>query len=1044
MAQACLDRLRLVVRVNNSHEVSYPLELGSYTLGSNSSCMIRLEGSDIEDIHAALSISTSHGFSVENLAQKNPILRDGVPVEGKQVLGAGEVLTLGSYEIRLKELEPPVETAVLNVSAGARDFVKKLLIQLRRGLPGYDDLLEQLAPIVSPTEARTAQHAVRQGTRALMWSLILLTVLQLGSALLPAGDPNLSGLLYDLAGAGFLAASLFLVSYYRVNIAGRTLIPLLWFLRFCEPPMGDWYAYPHFLWVVGDLSVALAVGLLIDFGASSEPGRRLIPLRRVCLVLMGLLAIRDAIVESKWMDGWQLGLSFAAGILCILWSWWPGPWLERQSKLQRSEGILDEELVRLIGMRRWSRVALGRIFAVALGILPALLFFHSFQIKARLTWPESGQGAILTRASGGDQQVWFWKQKGRLLQPSDLDDPGLYGFLHLEVPEDRRKQIETLAQNLYEDATDHASYQQLEKSLAPYDVDAERLEKIFSNLSLVPDKHQQSLYYLEARRLRPQGPFVTDQWIYSGRDQLFANWQQFEGYTKDEIENRESNSAFRRFVLIACGVLGLMVLWRRGGDWGLAFWLGVWLIGAATMGAYRYSLLFIPAVVRELWERALINPGYNLLLNLFLAVDLITMVNLFLFAAFLPCAAVWSWICWPTDSSYWRQRISWSSMLSGRLYLPVLVLKTLTVTALMSFIFWGGALLIISLTPEADWSNDLAFLVASILFVTISFLVGYQRKRRLEGGMLKPLDWGSGLLFLIIQPLILLTTPELALRSVALRTLGFTLISVFVIIMLLLVVKRGFLRLFTIHDASVIITAFTILLVFKLSEELFEVLIRDLSQGVRIPDYGANVLGLSASFLVIPPIHRRIERLLLYLSFARITTKPRLTFTFPLDSIERKIDRTLELLLDTRNPHSVGQVRKALSACGVKQYAFFARRRKLAFESSVLCLETDPPDQLYISRMLLKFFEKKQSLIDLERLAFDPKLVFVQFEIERLRRAIPARYLLPILLGGSVRGLLFVYAVEEERALAGEQVTSGVADVGLLTTQLRYRHSSLG
>ena len=110
--------------------------------------------------------------------------------------------------------------------------------------------------------------------------------------------------------------------------------------------------------------------------------------------------------------------------------------------------------------------------------------------------------------------------------------------------------------------------------------------------------------------------------------------------------------------------------------------------------------------------------------------------------------------------------------------------------------------------------------------------------------------------------------------------------------------------------------------------------------------------------------------------------------------------------------------------------------------SSVNCGSPAQPDQIVISQMLLKFLSKRTRAIDLEQLPFEWSLFFLQFELERLRQERPARYLIPVKLGESLRGLLFVSNTADQRALAGERVTEGITDLALLTTQLRYQHSS--
>jgi hypothetical protein len=206
---------------------------------------------------------------------------------------------------------------------------------------------------------------------------------------------------------------------------------------------------------------------------------------------------------------------------------------------------------------------------------------------------------------------------------------------------------------------------------------------------------------------------------------------------------------------------------------------------------------------------------------------------------------------------------------------------------------------------------------------------------------------------------------------------------------------------------------------------------------------GSSALSLLAFVVLGPSINRYIERILLRLSLAKFDLRPRFSVSLRrLRTIERKIGTALELLLDTQDPRKIDNIRRALATCGIKEYDFFARKGKRSFMSSVSCGSPVAPDQIVISKMLLKFLAKRTRVIDLEQLAFEWDLFFLQFELERLRQERPARYLIPIKLGESLRGLLFVSGTADQRALAGERVTEGIADLALLTTQLRYQHSS--
>jgi hypothetical protein len=1064
-----LERLRLMVFFGEDCKVSYPLELGAYSIGSNKACTIRLEGAGVEDVHAILFIEP--GNVRIHHTSSTLLYETGQPVRDGDHLSPGDTVILDPYRLSLIEMTPPRDTATRDLSPEAHGQVEGLWNQLRRGLPGYDDVLAKLASFISPEEAKAARDATGASLRALGFTLFLLALLMVGAAVLPAQRPNLAAVSYDLGNAGFLLGSLILISRFQIHFAGRVMMPLSWILTFLtEPPASDWYELSHVFDALGGLLVAVMIGALVDFGASPEPqreqllsqpgrGRRI--LRRLSLLLIGALTIYDAVDRSEHLQGWALVFSFISGVACMAWSWWPGPALERT--LHRKP--FDVQVLKLIGIRRWARYAGGRLLAACLGILPALLFLYSFGIDERMKWPETDDPKLAIQTPGkepGKPKVWFWKQTGHFLKSADLRK--FYGFRYEEVEKDRLREIGSLAEELASDPHDEAAYARIKRELRPYPLSSsDQMKAILAASDSHPERadQQESIYYLQANQPSYEGLFGAGRQsrIFSARDQLSFGWSQFVEYTAEDIKSREASSGLRRLILMICGFIGLLILWRRGGDWSYALWLGLWFVGVATAGTYRYSLFFFPRYNHEIWDYALTYSGFNVTLNVLHLLDALVLANIIAFSTFLSCAVIWSWVCWPTRASYWRESVK-SPMLGSFVHVLVVVLKVIAVTLAMNLLFLGSRIGLSALLQRWSSLGDLASALAGLVFVAVTFGVGYKMvgyKMKVRGGnRLSRLSWVSGLLFVSTQILAMLSVSESPGLSFPWKTLKwvdhplvYARILVFLILIalcavlfvfLLLVVRKNFLRLFTLRDASVAMTAFVALVAHALMHDWMHSGIERVSD---LSETGSSALSLLAFVVLAPSTNRYIERILLRLSLAKLDLRPRFSISLRrLRTIERKIGTALELLLDTQDPRKIANIRRALATCGIKEYVFFARKGKRSFMSSVNCGSPVAPDQIVISKMLLKFLAKRTRVIDLEQLAFEWDLFFLQFELQRLRQERPARYLIPIKLGESLRGLLFVSNTADQRALAGERVTEGIADLALLTTQLRYQHSS--
>ncbi|MFY9822606.1 MAG: hypothetical protein WAM82_14570 [Thermoanaerobaculia bacterium] len=662
----------------------------------------------------------------------------------------------------------------------------------------------------------------------------------------------------------------------------------------------------------------------------------------------------------------------------------------------------------------------------------AFCWYHMQELESRPKKRTDSDSAITTK----EQRVWFWKHTGRLLRRSDLQN--LYGFLEEDAP--NLQEIDRLAKRVADYPTDANAYERLSQLLRRFRLDSTPAPLVLSDVKLNPQA--QRVYFLEEKTVKGNGPFWGSSRIFSARNQLALTWvqnYQIQSFTRGEIESRISSAGVRRLGLIIYGSIGLLILWRRGGDWGYAFWLGLWFVGVGTLGAYRYQLFFFQVHAHDIWLKALKNPGANLLLTVFQALDALVIANMIAFITFLSCSAIWNWICWPTSRRRCLKSFSARPWLGRILYSSVLGGKIILVALIMFLCFWGPRIVL----QVTSGNEDLALVASAVVFVIVSLGATCWVRAR-AGKRLTRLYFVAAFLFLTAQALALLSTSEVAslsIRSTTIMTLSYTMICGLIAVFLALVVRKNFLRLFTLRDASFVVTASLIMVLLKLSENAMEAGVKLFSDVTGIPESGSKILGLSAFVLLVPPAHRRIERFLLHLSLIKLNLRSRRPLILlRLHQIEEKIATALELLLNTQDPRGIGQIRDALSACGINEYTFMSRKEGRIFANSVSCSSSAQPDQLEISEMLLEFFRKHRAALDLDQLPYEWSTFFVQFELERLRMERPAKYLIPIKLGESLRGLLFVSKTSDERVLGGEEITDSIAEIALLTTQLRYQH----
>ena len=177
--------------------------------------------------------------------------------------------------------------------------------------------------------------------------------------------------------------------------------------------------------------------------------------------------------------------------------------------------------------------------------------------------------------------------------------------------------------------------------------------------------------------------------------------------------------------------------------------------------------------------------------------------------------------------------------------------------------------------------------------------------------------------------------------------------------------------------------------------------------------------------LVLKPLWTALERLI------ELVTIPKLR------RIEQGVDSTLEAVVDAENETDrrteVGQLFDQL---GVRKYAFYARGRKGAFEICISRMHSEPGNNpataaFPLSKHLREFLGRKRTFVDLHNAPMEWECFFQQFELYGIRERTRCRYLLPICLGKSVRGLLLLPDGRDEEAICKDPVASNLGALGM-------------
>jgi hypothetical protein len=850
-----------------------------------------------------------------------------------------------------------------------------------QGVEVYEALLDFLSKEVSAAEADEARVAFLRSMKALGWAALGLLVF--------AGLPFQVARFSDLLLAAALVAALVLVSRYHIPFAGRLILVSVALLTLHSPARESFDLFSEAPKIVPILLTGLILGTLIDIGASCDPGRKHPRLRYGLLALTGVLISWTAWEKQFW-------ITCVAGLAVCLWNWWPARRLERRSRLDRE----DSETIRLLAMKRWAFVAWGRFFAVTVSLFPFLLFLHNIGLSDHLQWPADDR--IFVKTSIKDREsLWYWASHAAYLRVSDLAEETFYG-----VPEAQFGTIESLMEDLKAAnrgegrKKPHEVYARLATALKEH-----RLDSLSKFEAFQRRNDAKRLLHLVAP---PPGSPLGPSRRYRVEDLSVGSGMPLSAMEPEGVADLLSHNALWQWLLLGYGLLGFTVLWRRGGDSRLGWWIGLWVVTVGGLGSFRYASYFLAAFNYRALDRAEL-PAEILLCTILNLLVLAAMTASLLFVLFVPCAAIWTHACWPTLRADGTRRKGGRLITAGKIAWVVLC---------MGLLFYVPFILAAFEVLEPVWAAVLAisaFVAASLVFGLL-----FRRRKSLRDQQ-PEISETAGILLFLVQGVVTATLLAEFLVEDSSLAKNLTMSSFvagigFLLFVLVLIFRKDFLYLSAARDFSFAIAALIPVLV-AWSEEFSSSFANRLTLGL-IPERGNEIVAVVLAVGLLPPIRRWIERRLLYLSQPGLQAR------------ESKIHATLEELTDLWSPESLAEIRKLLKEIGLDGARLYVRSGRDQFTF----METRKSFE--VSTSLRRFLVNREGFLELSRLAFEWRYFFVQFELHRLRTATESRFLLPIVVGGSLRALLLIPESAPHRRL-GETMAEEIAKLGLITAVFR-------
>ena len=562
------------------------------------------------------------------------------------------------------------------------------------------------------------------------------------------------------------------------------------------------------------------------------------------------------------------------------------------------------------------------------------------------------------------------------------------------------------------DATNALRFAELQTLLAPYrptwhDGEGELDVQLGSSENL--------FFFLEVSRNRET--------YASGPGQLLHHAQISIGVSRQSEADTQRWMVQNDALVVPCLVLlvfGGLLLWKRGADSPLGFWLGISL---AVSAFFPFDLIgnsadtsFGRMLHYPLWHWAVQSPLGGLVAGWIATVR--SFGELAKYVSYLSQSVLFVFLCWPrapTDRhGRWRR---W-------------------------FVFIGKAVLSFGIAVATSFV--VSYFVDSILAVRLaaiavlsSFGAFLRRNRRFDTEA-PELGWMFFAFWAFLEIAMLLPVlpdvdalvPAAWLEPIP-RTGGyFTLVGVFAglsaiiggYLFLRMCLKHNFLAVLTPNGFTFALFSFSIPIIAEFCNPLVG---KVFASSFLHSERGEAIVTVALIILVMRPLWNALDRLSRRLSVRNLVR------------VESEINETLETILDQSVDIDVrDEVYARLAELGMEEYAFFARSSQNSFDMILAHNWTGGADSFQMSTYLRTCLGNSPHVVDLNRLAQEYELFFQSFELYRIGQQIHASCLLPICLGKSVRAILVTPDVRNGRPLpSADAFMENVNTLGLATVE---------
>lgn len=441
-----------------------------------------------------------------------------------------------------------------------------------------------------------------------------------------------------------------------------------------------------------------------------------------------------------------------------------------------------------------------------------------------------------------------------------------------------------------------------------------------------------------------------------------------------------------------------VILWKRGVDSQVGFWIGVYLLNLIlyTVGCLEDNIGCSKQidVSFQIWAaKSILGNISYWMIKIFQ-----TASNINQFTIMLSVPIIFILLCWPSlkpvSNRYKKALIfigKYIAILAAFLGINLLLYVLLPVT------YYGDEIL------DGLVLDNFSAILVPIMMCAIGLLL--RRKRRLHTEIPH-----LGFTFLVLWVLVGLCAefPILALPLMTLESYGqvenqqmfCVILVVLPLLLFYLFVKyclnKDFLNLLTFNELALSMLAFAVPLMCELVEGLFQNIFSDT---VLHSKAGENIITVVIVVLFFSRCWELMQ------NWSRRIVKRHFI------KVEKNVESAMITILDNEDYNA--DLREDFTKCftkfGLDKFAIYIRKGKQDFE---LYLKKDYQSEIpltfSISKGLYEYLVSRKHAIEMSLLGLNMASFFQSFELIRLERDLDAGYILPIKLGPSIRGFVVI------------------------------------